>query len=410
MADMPSTEARKVGWMRNARALVAQGAERLPALAEASAPWLAASRRGWMARSFLALVLAPTLIFFLYVALWQSNVYVAETRLTVRGAQEQRAIAPDPAGVIARMSASGPKSTIQDSYIVLNYIRSSAILLDLGGRNYLQERFGAGHIDYFSRLKSDPKLEDMLKYWLRRVSASVDVISGILTVKVEAFARSQATQIAQDIVRLGEALVNDITLRNRRDAVERNEREVSLAAGKLAAARDKVTAFREQNTLIDPGARAQSIAELIGRLTLDKIGIENSLSTLKGVVDEDSPTQRVQRSKLAAIDKQISDLRKSLTDPNDQTAVSAQIGSYERLKLEEQFAQTMYTIAQNSYQRARQELEKQQIYLVVVVPPTLPEQATYPRVLASTLLAFASLFVLWSIGTLVVTSVNDHML
>lgn len=408
MADMPSTNVQKVGWVQNARAFVAQRVERLPVLADASAPWLAAGGGGWVARSFLAFVLAPTLILFLYVALWQSNVYVAETRLTVRGAQEQRTFASDSTS--ARMSASAPKPTIQDSYIVLNYIRSSAILQDLGGRSYLQARYGGGDIDYFSRLKSDPQLEDMLKYWLRRVSASVDILSGVLTVKVEAFERKDATQIAQDIIRLGEALVNDITLRTRKDAVERNEREVSLAADKLAGARDKVTTFREQNTLIDPGARAQSLAELIGKLTLDKIGIENSLSTLKGVVDDDSPTQRVQRSKLAAIDKQISDLRKSLTDPNDQTAVSAQIGSYERLKLEEQFAQTMYTIAQNSYQRARQELEKQQVYLVVVVPPALPEQATYPKLMASTLLTFASLFVLWSIGTLVVTSINDHML
>jgi capsular polysaccharide transport system permease protein len=292
---------------------------------------------------------------------------------------------------------------------VLNYIKSSAIVSDIGGRPYLEKYFGFDGVDYVSRLGRDEKIEDLVKYWLKRVLVTVDTISGILTLKVEAFRPEDARQIARDIVRLSEQFVNTMTMRSRSDAVERARQEVSLAADKLAGARDRLTEFRDRSALIDPASRAQSVGELIGKLTMDKIGIENSLATVQGSLSSESPTLRVQRAKLASITQQIDDLKNTLTNSHNDTAVSSQIASYERLKLDEQFNQLMYTVAQSSYQRARQELEKQQLYLVVIVPPTLPQSATYPKVIASTGLLFTTLFLFWGIIALIIASIHDQM-
>ena len=369
-----------------------------------------ASSGGWWVRSLLALVVAPSILFFLYAALWQSNGYEAETRLTVRGAQEFRGAITDASSIMSRMTGGGgSKTTIQDAYIVLNYIKSDPILLDLGGAEYLEKYYSQSDIDYFSRLSKHQKIEKLLKYWLSRVVASVDTVSGIVTIKVEAFHPADATRVAQDIVRLSESLINHITERSRRDAVERAETEVTRSADKLAATRDKLTIFRDKSAIIDPAVRAKSVAELIAKLTVEKISIENSLATLEGTLRTDSPSQRIQRAKLGSIDDQIAKLNQSLTGSLNDNALSAQIASYERLKLDEQFDELMYKISQSAYQRARQELERQQIYLVVVVPPSMPETATYPKVIASSLLLFAALFVFWSIGALIAASINDQM-
>ncbi len=359
-------------------------------------------------RSFLLFVVAPSAVFFLYLALWQSSGYVAEAKVTVRGAQEQRQATSETAALIGKLGSTS-KTTVQDSWIVLNYIKSTAIINDLGGRPYLEKYFAAGDIDYFSRLSHDRTIEDLLKYWLKRVAVSVDTVSSVLTLKVEAFRAQEARAIAQDIVERSERLVNNMTLRSRNDALERARQEVSLAADKLVAARNKTTEFRDRSAMIDPASRVQSVSELITKLTMDKITIENSLTTLQGSLGPDAPTQRVQRAKLATITQQIDDLRKSLTDAQNDSAVSSLIASYERLKLDEQFNERMYTIAQNSYERARQELEKQQLYLVTIVPPSAPESATYPKVIASTLLLFGALTVFWAIISLIVASATDQM-
>jgi capsular polysaccharide transport system permease protein len=307
------------------------------------------------------------------------------------------------------MSGSGTKATPQDSYIVLNYIKSEAILVDLGGRAYLEKYYSGNPIDMFSRLKRGASIEDLLKYWLLRVVASVETQSGILTVKVEAFRPQDAAAIAKDVVRLSENLTNSITLRSRRDAIERGEHEVTLAAEKLAAARDELTLFRNQNVLIDPGASAQSLGETIGKLTGDKIAIESQLATFQGSLNADSPTQRIQRKSLAAIEQQIAELKNKLTGVTGDKTVSTQIAAFERLKLKQMFAERMYAIAQNSYEKARQELEKQQIYLSVIVPPITPEDAATPRIFAGSMLVFASLFIFWAIVALVVASIHDQM-
>jgi capsular polysaccharide transport system permease protein len=358
---------------------------------------------------FLLFVLLPTFIFWLYALLWESKGYMVESRLTVRAAQEQKAAVGSDAMSVLSKIGGGSKSTAQDTYIVLNYLKSRALISDIGGRAYFEKIFARDDVDYFSRLKRGANLEELWKYWNTHLLASVDALSGILTIQVEAYNPQDALRLAKDLVRLSEALVNQITVRVSQDALTRADAEVSVSSQRLADAREKLLQFRNANSLIDPASKASSIGELIGKLLLEKIDIENSLATFSGSLQSDSPSQRVQRAKLAALEREIADARSKLTNDKLSDAVSAQIASYERLKLEEQFAQTLYTIAQNSYQKARQQLEKQGLYLVVVVAPTLPESETTPKVIVSSLLLFSGLSVLWGVGMLIGAAVADQM-
>ncbi len=248
-----------------------------------------------------------------------------------------------------------------------------------------------------------------MKYWRSRVSASVDTVSSILTLKITAYAPGDALRVAQDIDRLSEALINRISLRSRRDALARAEDEVKRAGASLADARQKLLSFRNSNDLIDPGSRATSLGEMIGKLTLEKVDTETSLNALSGALSSNSPTERVMRAKLASLDQQIDALKAKLADPKGTGAVSSQIAQYERLKLDEQFSEKIYIIAQDSYLRARQTLDQQQLYLVTIVPPVNPEKAIYPKIVASTLLLFVSLLIFWSIGALIWASIRDQM-
>jgi len=393
-----------------------EAAGRLPAMLRESfegmteklATARAGASGGLIGRSFVFAVILPTFLFWLYACFWQSSRYVAETRLTVRAQQEKKS-GTDAASMISKITGGGASTASQDAFMVLNYVKSRAIVADLGGRDYMEKKFARSGVDYFSRLGRNANVEEIWKYWLSHISASVDTLSGILTVRTDAFQPKDALDVARDIVRLSEELVNKITLRNRADALSRAELEVTLSRQMLADAREKTLQFRNKNFIIDPGSRAASIGELMGKLTLERIDIVNALSTFSSSLSGDAPSQRLQRMRLAAIDQQIADLKKKLTDTQEADTVSAQIASYERLKLDEQFAERLYSIAQTSYHRARQELEKQQLYLVTIVEPTLPESATYPKVLANTILLFCALLVAWAAISLIYASIEDHM-
>jgi len=367
----------------------------------------AASGGGHVWTSLVLLVFAPTILFGLYAALWESDGYVTEARVTVRAAQEQRGALTDAASFIGKLSG-GAKATQQDSYIILNYVKSEAIITDLGGRSYMEKLFSRPDIDYFSRLATDRPLEDIFKYWSRRVAASVDTVSGILTIKINAFRPEDSLKVTQDVLGVSEKLVNTISIRNRTDAVERAREEVRHSAQALADVRLQLLQFRNENGLVDPASRAASLGEMINKLTLEKIEIENTLSTLSDKLSSDSPSQRFQRSKLTALNDQIAKLKNDLTGLHTSNTVASQLSGYERIKLEEQFAEKIYTISQNVFLRARQELDKQQLYLALVVAPSLPESATYPKAAADSFLLFATLFIIWSIGALIVASINDQ--
>jgi len=358
--------------------------------------------------TFLLGVVAPLACYLLYAAPFQSRGYVSEARLTVRASQKASGATDAASSLIGKLlSSSGLKASSQDGWIVLNYVRSASLIQDMGGVPALARLYSANSLDYFSRLDPDASIEDALKYWLRRLHVSLDTVSGIITLRVEAFSPAQATQVAQEVVRRSEDLINGISLRSRKDDVERNAVDVDSSRARLAAAREAVTQFRNENAMIDPGERVKSTTEILTKLTLEKIELESNVSLLSTSLAPSATGLRMPTARLAEINQQIEKLTQSLVGQSN-NVVSAQIAKYEKLKLEEQFAEKLYSISVAGYERARQELERKQLYLITVVQPTTPQDATYPQIGVNMLLLLISLAIAWGIVCLFAASVEEQ--
>ena len=114
---------------------------------------------------------------------------------------------------------------------------------------------------------------------------------------------------------------------------------------------------------------------------------------------------------MTATEKQIADLRGKLTSTNGGgKTLASSLAKFEQLDLQRQFAEKLYTLAQADLDRARLRAERQSIYLTVFVPPSLPEESRYPRRVAFPILIFLGLAIVWSIGAMIVASVEDHRL
>jgi len=369
-------------------------------------------RSGWRKAgvTYLFLVIAPVLVYFLYAALIESRGYITETRITVQSAPKKHvALSGASASAISRLIGGVVPDTEQDSYIVLNYVKSAAMVADLGGRPALERVFSKPGIDYFSRLPRGESIEDLLRYWRSRVRADVDTVSGLLTIKITAYSPEDALELTKSVNALSETLINNISLRVREDTLAKAKFEVTRAGSELGQQRAALLAFRNANELIDPIARAKSVGETIATLTLQKVDAETALSVLMHSNATAAPSVNVLKTKLATLDEQIDQLKAKLTAPASKNTVSSQIAGYEGLKLREEFASRVYIIAQDAYLRAQQELQRQQLYLITVVKPIRAEEATYPKVVPSTILLGICLSIFWSIGALVIASVRDQM-
>jgi capsular polysaccharide transport system permease protein len=361
---------------------------------------------GWT--TFLLFVVIPTLLVGFYFCFIASREFIAEARFVIRNANPSPI--PQAAGdamSLVRMLGASSGGT-QDAFVVTNYIKGRTIIGDLGGKVRMEELYSRPNIDWWSRLAPESSFEDIWKYWRHKVTAIIDTRSGIITLEVRAFTREDANQVAKEIVALGERLVNEISERSRRDALTRAETELHDAQVRLHESRDQLLNFRNQQQLLDPQMSAQSIGDTLNQLVREKVELENDLATVAGLTSSNAPNQLLLRSRISNVDKQIADFRAKLAGNKLDTALSTQLATYENLQLQVRFMERLYEIAEAAYEKSRQELESQQLYVVMVVRPTMPERAIYPRRILNTLLTFVWSFVLWSIFALAIAGIRDH--
>jgi capsular polysaccharide transport system permease protein len=356
--------------------------------------------------SFLLIVAMPTIVAAGYYLLIAADQYVAEFRFGLRSSEPLRAdnAALSPMG-------SAPLQTALDSYAVAQYIASRAVVDDLGKTLDLRKMFSTPAADWPARLHLPVTIEELLTYWRRQVDAFFDPTNGTIVVRARAFAPQNALRLAQGILNSSERLVNELSVRARRDALRSSERDVDMAERRLSAALAVLRNYRDRQGLIDPHKAADANAALAGRLRDELVRAKTDLSTMKEYMRDDAPALKLIEARIETLASQRSAIESEATAgaATQNKPLSRMIGSYEELEGERRFAETAYQHALEALDRARLNADRQQIYVADFVPPRLPEEALYPRRLRSVAIVFIAAFVIWGIGGLTVRSVRDHV-
>lgn len=364
--------------------------------------------------SFIAVVLIPAFAALIYFAFIASDQFAAQARFAVR----QIDIGSSDSMASAENSASGSTDVNfsftapgQNAYIVTSYIQSRAIVDDLNKTLNLREIFRRPEADFWARLKRTASIDELTAYWKSMVSTYIDAPSGIVTLNVRAFRPEDAVVLAKAVLTLSEALVNRISDRARRDAMESSEQEVRRTFEMTQSALTDLRQFRDISGIVDPVQVGTDIGKLLLPLLTEKIRLESDIFVASRDLDENAPTIKAMKRQLDATEKQIADLRGKLTNSDgDNKTLAASLAKFEQLDLKRQFAEKLYSLAQADLDRARLRAERQSVYLTVFVPPSLPEESRYPRRVAFPILIFLSLLIVWSIGAMVAASIEDHRL
>ncbi len=357
--------------------------------------------------SFLLIVALPMALAAVYYLFIAADQYVAEFRFALRSADPARA---DPASLF-----SGPPAApvAVDSYAVVQYIDSRAIIDEIGRSLDLTRMFSVPAADFLSRFEPPAPAEDLVFYWRRQVDAFFDAANGTIVVKARAFSPQDALVLARAILAASEELVNRLSARARRDALRNSEEEVERTERRLGAALAALRGFRDSNGVIDPRKTAEATAALAGRLRDELVRTEAEATTLREYLQEDAPPLKLLESRIRSLEAQRRALDGEVAgEPGPgsaDAALSGIMGSFERLDTERGFAETAYRHALEALDQARRNAERQHLYLAAFVPPSLPEKPLYPRRLQSLGVVFVIAFAVWAIGGLTVRSVRDHL-
>jgi capsular polysaccharide transport system permease protein len=362
------------------------------------------SRLRWL--SFMIVVVLPAVIAATYYFVVAADQYVAEFRFALRSAEPER---HDPALFLQQSIA--PSVMGLDSYVVVQYIASRAIIDDLSATLDLRQMFSRSEADWPVRLDLPVAIEELVHYWKRQVDAFFDATNGTIVVKARAFTPQDALRLAEGILASSERLVNDLSARARRDALRDAEEEVGRAEKRLKSALTRLREFRDKEGIIDPRKTADATVALAGRVRDELVRADTELSTLKHYMRDDAPSIKMLEARVQSLEAQRRAVESEVTDTEKtrSEALSRVMGSYEQLESERTFAENTYQHALQALDRSRINADRQQVYLATFVRPTLPEEPLYPRRLQSLAVVSGVAFAVWMIGGFVLQSIRDHL-
>ncbi len=316
-----------------------------------------------MNRLLLLTVVVPTLTAIIYFGLIASDVYISEARFVVRSPERQVA---SPLGML--LKGTGFSRSEDDTYSVQDFIMSRDALKMLNDKLNLDTAFSDSKVDIFSRFAAldwDKSFEALYRYYQQKVTVQLDSTSSISTLTARAFTAEDAFRINEQLLEMGEALVNQLNERGRKDMIRFATDEVRDAEKNAKAADLSLSAYRNQKGVIDPERQqVQSLRQAIDAETNRVAGGDRSLA-----------------NKAAA---------------------------YQRLALEREFADKQLSSDLVSLEQARNEAMRKQLYLERIVQPSKPDVAIEPRRIRNILATFVLGLIAWGILTMLLASVREH--
>lgn len=364
---------------------------------------MAAGFAAW--RRFIIVVIAPTLIVAAYYYLFASDQYMSETHFIVKSGNDKSTSSP-AFGQLLGLTDGGSQSQSEVTS-VSDYLQSHDAVAALQSKMNLVAVFRRPGVDFISRLwTSAPTSESLLKYYRGKVQVRYDRDTGITDLTVKAFRPEDAYAIARVLITLGEQRVNAMNRRTYNDAVSLARQNLGDSERLVADVQKRLTGFRQQESDIDPESSGQAQLKLVSGLNSNLAEASAQLSAMGATLSHNSPQYVALAHQVASLKREIAAQSDKLTGSS--SAIAGSLEGYEDLKIRQEFASKRYEAAAAAFDKAREDAARQQLYVIRVVEPNMPQKSLYPERLKVVLTVFFGLLLSYGIIWLIAAGVREH--
>lgn len=352
---------------------------------------------------FLFTVIIPTLLAIIYFGLIASDVYISESRFTVRSPEKST-----PTGLGALFKSSGFANAGDEVYAAQDYVQSRDALAALNQRNAFLQAYSAPSIsvlDRFPGVLGGTTFEDLYEYYQKKVDVKYETSSSIVTLTMRAYTPQDARRFNEQLLEMAEATVNKLNERGRKDMIRFAQREVDEAKAAAQKSALALSAYRNAVGIVDPEKQATVQIQMISKLQDELIATRTQLTATRTV----SP-QNPQIEVLTARAQSLSDeINKQLgLVAGSSKSLSSRAAQYQRVLLENQFTEKQLAGAMAALNDARNEANRKQAYVQRIVQPNMPDEPLEPRrwrgILSTLILGLAA----WGIISMLVAGMLEH--
>ncbi|MBM2576785.1 capsule biosynthesis protein [Jannaschia sp. Os4] len=327
----------------------------------------------------------PTLVAGFYFYVMATPMYATQSEIVI---QQADAASAAGAGIGGLFSGTG-LATQQDSIGVQSYLLSRTALERLDADLGFTAHFSDPTIDPLQRLEPDATQEDAYALYKRKVSIGYDPTEGLIKMEVVAADPATSAAFSEALIGYAEEEVDQLTARLRADQMAGAEQSFERADARMREAQDRVVDLQETLGVVSAEAELSSRYQQIGAIETELRAERLRLDGLQSVQRPNRSRVEVAQRNIQQLEAELAVLRDGLTESRTDDAnlarVTAELGV---AQIDLETRQLLLQQAAQQMEMARIEANRQTRYLSTPVPPTPPDEATYPRSFENTALAF----------------------
>ena len=316
----------------------------------------------------LILPIAVAGLYFYWVA---RDRYVTRSDFVIRKAEDNDANVS--ASGLGSLLGRGNQLSLEDARFLKTYLQSPQVLTDLNRSFDLDDAFARRGLDPFAGINPKLSAEKKLKFFKKQVAVSLDELSGAIVLKTVGLDPASSYQLNRYMLAKSEQFVNrlnqDISLKQQGFA----ETELLRARDKLNQAKNRLLAYQEANTVIDPKGEAELAGQTISKLQEKLVELRVELSTLKRQFKDPAEQEvTVVADQVRELEMEIEKERRSLVSRKGRN-LGQKTSDIVKLESEVGFATDSYKMALASVEKARVESKRQQKFMALLSAPQKPE-------------------------------------
>jgi capsular polysaccharide transport system permease protein len=361
-------------------------------------------RRSWSvkARLFTGLVALPTFTAAVYFFVFAAHRYVSEASFIVRSAVYQGGNAVQMGG-LAASHVGGDLADAVDTYVL-----SRDMVGELERQDGLRDILSRGGWDPIYRFpvfwRRDNK-EQLYRHFLWMVDAEVDKTNGINTVTVRTFRPEDSQRLAEALLQHAEELINRLNARMIRDAEAYAQSVVDRARDHVVEVALQLAAFRNSIGSVDPSRESAAALDQIAQMATDLAETQATLQQ-QIALSPSSPALPALRERIRTVREQME--KEKLKIVGTDRSLATKLADFEKLTLDRELAAREMDSALASLTAARQDAQRQHLYLQRIAEPNLADEARYPLRLLGIAIAFAACFALFVVVNAIYNGIREH--
>ncbi len=355
----------------------------------------------WAQMGSFALVVLISLLILVYFIEVASPRYATQSQFVVKRA----GAAELPVSGLAALGAVS--SSTKDSLIIKRFIESRVMAMALDEKIELKSHYQNKSNDWLSRLKPDASAEEFVEYYQKHISVFHDEMSDVVVIEVQAFSPEYALILGEVVLQISESFINDLGNKMIDEQVSFAQQDVERKYEEFKAQQQLLIEFQGEKQLFSPEEESGALLNAMNQLQGELIKAEARYKELSSVMRRTAPEVKAQKNLIDSLKAQLAEERQRLVSEKD-TSLSRVSLDFQEIKLNARLASDLYTSSLASLEFVKAEAYRKLKHLLIVAPPALPQDETYPRRFYNIITWFLVLLLTYLIGRLIAAVIREH--